>query len=132
MLKKLFRATFANGEIYDQNPENKSILLERKSCFTDILHLSQNNPITLFELHCEGFTAQINLINGEIKIHSPSSLVIIPERPGLVDFRPVYFICRSVNTCGGNIKSVGVDGFNIGWQANDEKGNNVQNIIFVN
>jgi hypothetical protein len=138
MYKYLFTATFSDNFRYIQNLNDTSIYLENKSCFSDVLHLinNENKVLTVFTLNDSSYQNQysVNLENGVIHIRTKDCSVDIPNpHQGLTNFRIIYFRSNVLNyNLGSEIDGKPtVKHFVLGWQATDSHGKNVQQTIEI-
>ncbi len=132
MLKYLFRATYKDGRVYQQNAEDLSITEpEKRSCFFDIAN--DIDKLAFFSLAGEGHVYGVDLIDGHFeedgfkkKIHTEDFLK---------DFRLIYYrqhkhtFETNINT--GQQKETGhTMVYHIGWQCTID-GVNYKKIIEI-
>lgn len=133
MLTYLFTAYFEDGLTINQNAENKSARFENKSCFSDVLdEINKGNRLVRFELRKEENVVSVNLTNGEISILCPSGrFVASAPKENLSNFRPIYFFSVTMGFTMVSANGGEVTGYKVGWQANGERGENVETILEV-
>jgi hypothetical protein len=125
-MKFLFRAHHSDSTIIEQTSQDISQTTPGKSAYFDVNH----EKLVLFELYEANNPRNsviVNIIDKSITICSDTLRTILspPEEP-LSNVRLIYFR-RNTQVIGGPVDTV----FNVGWQANDERGNNVKRIVEV-
>ena len=126
-LKYLFEVTYKDGSIYKQNEEDKPVIKEIGSSFSDVI---QENVKT-FTLIGEGNRYMVNLEDGHFEVNGIPFLMH-EENDLLKDFRLVFWRrhTHSFNrTMAEETSHIIV--YRLGWQANDRKGNNIQQIMQI-
>ena len=63
-LKYLYTVTYLDGSEYQQNPEDKSVSDEKRSCFFDI----DQDKVALFTLKGDGHEYSVNLVDGVFSV----------------------------------------------------------------
>lgn len=141
-LKYLFTAEFANGDLIDQNEDDKSTIdPEKRSAFFDILEREKSGKPEdkLIGFHLQNQETKdevsVNLINGDFIIKGVPFYVHDKrlDEPPLKDFRLIYFRKHTHNINQESREELSHDiAFRIGWQTNHPvTGENVQRIIEV-
>lgn len=123
-MKYKFKAIYKDGTEYLQNDQDISISNPQKSCFFDLkkeeiklffLTNPQNNSYISINLE----TLEFNVNGNNFFLHDVSKKIS--------NVRLIYFRRNKV-VFGPNSQVQSVT-FNIGWQGNDETGQNIQKII---
>lgn len=113
-LKYLYVARFADGKIYEQNPEDISVLDPQKSCFFDILKEQETNPVESFALTDGDHAVALDLPSGTFNVNGVSYLLHEEGTP-YFNKRLIFFRRRSVDTITQEEISCK---YAIGWQGN--------------
>lgn len=134
MYKYKFKATFDDGSIFEQDPNDKSYIDPvHRTSFFDYLELCKEKKPILFYLYNDKIEYIVNLNSGEIKMSvGDCGAILNPPEPSLNNFRIIYFRTKVISfNVGFNIEGESIAGFKLGWQANDSNGNNVQRVIEI-
>ena len=143
MLKYLFTAEFANGDLFDQNEEDKSLIdPDKRSSFFDVMERVKTgkpedkligfhlvDPINKTQL-------SVNLINGLFYLDgfpmNVSDEYNHLELGELTDYTVIYFRKHRehINRETGKIIASELT-FRMGWKAKDKNGNVVQRVIEI-
>ena len=120
-LQYLFKATYLDGTVYLQTPEDTSCTDPKRSCFFD-LKLDQ---LKTFQLEGNGHTYLVDLADGHFEVDG------VPfrfhEYP-LTEIKLVYFRRHTHNFNIAMEEQSHTMCFRFGWQA-DENGKQVQRIM---
>ena len=76
-LEYLFVAVFDDGFTYEQNKYDKATIVEKGSCFSDLLELQKDKSLHLFSLLSEDKNIHLNLKTGEFNINGVDTVVSI-------------------------------------------------------
>lgn len=140
LLKYAFRAHFANGEVYDQPPDDKSRFAFAKSSFYDVQY--RQDQLLRFELRDRAgrFAAAVDLIDGhfeyaggagELELSVTGSVVrrVEPARPDVPfgPYRLIYF--RRVRQHQTGSRLITEVEYHLGWQVTTVDGRNFQQTI---
>lgn len=129
MLKYLFTAEFNNGELFDQNLEDVSLIDPTKSAFYDVLqrekelvrfHLfdEENNKLFTVDLRDGSFSANGAVFNMHDHLDNLTN-----------EFRLIFFR-RVRRHFSQTFTEMGVDTtYRLGWQCLDKDGKNVQRVM---
>lgn len=105
MLKYLFRATFNDGTVYEQSPDDRAKFHDRGSAFTDVM--DRIAEVRLFSLHDDnpGPLLMVDLADGHfevdgIRIYAQDPSVTPP--PG-TRYSLLYFRRRTLTTSGESV-----------------------------
>lgn len=102
-LKYLFKATFSDGTIYEQTPEDVSMIdPAKRSCFFDVMEYEKKSPLIKFTLIGVGHEYTVNLKDGSFEIdgvkffmHEGHNVIVRGVKTGsfipLKDFRIIFF-----------------------------------------
>jgi hypothetical protein len=136
-LKYLFKATFANGFVYQQNAADKSVIEpEKRSCFTDVRkQVESGNALLRFELVSGDQSYAVDLTDGHFEHNGVAFAVsdgINPNEPQELAGakRDIVFWRRHTHEfrlSDGEELGHGVR-YDLGWQAN-VAGKNYQRLI---
>lgn len=123
-LKYLFTCVYKDESLYYQNPSDISATDPSKSCFFDV----RQEDLALFQLS-EAETGNwfaVNLVTGEFLANG---LKFRMHEEALSGFRLIFFR-RHTHQFNSSLqeKSHSVV-YRMGWQATDEKGQNIQRIM---
>ena len=137
MLKYNFACQFNDGSVFYQNSEDKSILFEGKSAFTDILELQKEKSIInfwLFEDNTDN-TFLVNLVDGHFEINGIPFFIheqTVDVKKILSNFRLIYFrrVTQSINLTTEKEADPSII-YLLGWQANYPDGSNHKEIIYI-
>lgn len=130
MLKYLFSVKYKDGSEYRQTQEDKSVKEpDTRSCYYDVVQ----DQVASFSLEGEGHCYLVSLVDGHFEVDGvPFRMHELP----LKDYRLVFWRTHThsfnqrLDT--GGIKEVNHEMvYRFGWQANDEKGNNIQEIMEI-
>lgn len=143
MLKYLFTAEFANGNLFDQNPEDRSTIEpEKKSAFFDVMERIRSgkpddkligfhlvDPISKNQL-------SVNLINGLFYFNGFPFNVADEynhlELGELTDYEVIYFRKTRQHINSETLKVIRTElTFRLGWKAKDKEGKVVQRVIEI-
>ena len=125
-LKYLFSAKYKDGSIYEQNPEDISITDPLRSCYFDL----KQEEIELFELTDKKNYYLVDLSDGHFEINNVPFYLHDKALP-LINMRLIFFRQHTHTLSEGNKYQSHEIMYRYGWQANDEKGNNIQHIIEI-
>ena len=127
-LKYLFDVEFEDGSVYTQNKEDKSLLEEKKSCFYDVLN--SGKKIKLFMLSDGKDAYAVDLTDGRFEVNGKS--FYMHEERDLKDFRIIFFRQHTHNFNIDTKEQLSHEiVFRMGFQANDQKGNNIQRVMEI-
>jgi hypothetical protein len=137
-MKYLFTAHFENGPSYFQNFNDESLVNPQKSCYFDIeQRIAAGEKLWKFDLVGAVFdnhTYSVNLIDGHFEVDGAPFTILNDaarrEHQELRDFRLIYFRRVLMNFVATQEIQKEV-AFHLGWQANDNGGNNHQQIIRI-
>ena len=88
-LKYLFRATFADGSVIVQTPDDKSIIdPEKRSQFYDVIEMAKRKQLVAFVLEGEGHEYGVDLRDGHFEIDGVA--FAMHEQP-YVGFELIFF-----------------------------------------
>lgn len=129
MLKYLFIAEYKDGTIYEQNVEDKPVIKNTGSSFSDV----RIDDVHRFYLVGAEGSFCVDLNDGHFEVNKvPFYMHDCGEH--LKDFRLIFYRQHTHNV------NIGVNSFKelsheinycIGWQTNDEKGNNIKRIMEI-
>lgn len=134
----LFRALLSDGTVFEQTPDDQDSADPKRSKFTELLRVSEQNQIQTFWLEGRGRKYLVDLRDGHFEVnYSPFS---IHKEDYLKDFRIIYYRSVAVRVNVTYDKSTGKmikrepAGHDIvycmGWQCT-VNGKNYQHIIHV-
>jgi len=123
-MKYLFEAVYKDDSSYKQTQEDKSVLHEAGSCFTDVIQ----DEVSKFSLVGE-HTYLVNLDDGHFEIDGVSFAM---HEEKLEDFRLVFWRrhTHSFNQAQEELAHDVI--YRLGWQANDKDGKNIQRVMEIN
>lgn len=123
-LRYLFQATYKDGTVYKQNEEDKSVTEpDTRSCFFDV----KQDEVKTFFVFNDNHTYSVNLEDGHFEIDGVP--VFMHTDPRWKDFRLIYYRQHTHNlTTEGQELGHSVE-YCLGWQTNDENGENVKRIM---
>lgn len=128
LLKYLFRAHFANGEVYNQPPDDLARFHPGKSAFYDVQY--RQDALVKFELldRAGNFAASVDLTSGTFISNGQYHIPNYPDVP-FGPFRLVYFrrVRQLQNGTGKLVREVE---YHLGWQVTTEDGRNFQQTIW--
>lgn len=120
-LKYLFTAKFANGKVYQQNADDRSVTEpDKRSCYTDVRkEIDSGNALVRFELTGNGHTYAVDTTDGHFEI---DGVPFIMHANAKGPFKLVY--TREHTVVGDAQQGVVVHTvfFLMGWQAVDASG----------
>jgi hypothetical protein len=123
-LKYLFGCKYKNT-IYTQDKADISRIDSAKSAFFDV----KDEPLEEFWLSNGKDSYSVNLLDGHFEINSvPFKL---HEEAGLKNFRVIYFRKHEHDLNSNNEVLEHRVEYILGWQANNENGENVQRILII-
>ena len=125
MLKYLFTVEYKDGSIYEQNTEDISISDKTKSCYFDI----NQDEVKVFSLKGNGHTYLVNLEDGHFEIDE------VPfkfHEENLKDLRLVFWRRHTYSLNIDLQEKAHEIVYRFGWQANDDKGQNIQRVMEIN
>jgi hypothetical protein len=132
MFKYLFLANFNDCSTYHQNEQDISEIDPTRSCFYDISKKIESGLILrefiLYndELNCE---YKVDLTTGLITLNDFGHIIrVVNPYLNLFNYRIIYFRTHQVSPNDGIDKLVN---YQIGWQANDQEGNNYKQIVEI-
>lgn len=143
-LKYLFTATYKDGSVYQQTPEDKSIKdPEKRNCFFD-LDVSKLAKFTLKEvgggLFKKGNEFSVDLIDGHFEVNGVSFYMPQEVKTPMNGFKLIYFINNQIHTDvtyekkSGDVVNTGNQRHErrwlIGWQCTVE-GKNYQEVMQI-
>ena len=116
-LKYLFTATFADGSVIRQTPEDRSVIdPEKRSQFYDVMQQSEERALVAFALSGGGHEYVVNLIDGHFEVDGvPFKIHSEP----LSDFRIIFFRDHTHNIAIGATVSKELNhtvSYRLGWQ----------------
>ncbi len=149
-LKYLFVVRFADGSTYEQNEDDKPIHVEKGSCFTDVLKLSETSPIVQAALTDGNDTWVVDLTTGDFTFYgkmtvltggiehndqSSSTIRLHDREVNFYNKRLVLFRRRYIDSIDGvcNVDESKVQ-YAFGWQGNvspDPTSENKQFFVFI-
>ncbi len=148
MLKYLFTATYSDGSKLEQTQEDKSQKEpDKRSCYFDVEH----DRLIQFSLEGDGHKYSVDLRDGHFEVdgrpffmhqieNREADPMTVPNEVELKNFRLVYFRknIRSFNAqvrdgqMGNPYEAGHQTSFLFGWQAQDAKGKNYQQVMKLN
>ena len=126
ILKYLFTAEYKDGTSYLQNKEDISILEpDKRSCFFDV----KQSEVKRFWLEGEGHKYLVDLIDGHFEIDGvPFKL----HDENLKDFRLIFFRRHRHQFNRETREELSHETtYRLGWQTNNEKGENIQRVMEI-
>lgn len=129
MLKYLFIVEYKDGTIYEQNLEDKPVIKTTGSSFSDV----RVEDVKKFYLVGAEHSFCVDLSDGHFEVNN-IPFYMHDQGIGLKDFRLIFYRQHTHNV------NIGADSFKelsheinycIGWQTNDEKGNNIKRIMEI-
>ena len=126
-LKYLFEVVYKDNSIYKQNEEDKPIIKEIGSSFSDV----RQEDVKIFTLVGDGHKYSVHLDDGHFEVDGVQFLMH-EENDLLKDFRLIFWRrhTHSFNETTKTELSHTIV-YRFGWQANDNKGKNVQQIMQI-
>lgn len=129
VLKYHFTAKFKDGTSYIQNQWDQSELEKTRSCFYDVLQ--REEQIKTFSITDGKNVFLVDVRDGRFEVNGTSFYMHDRDMP-LTNMRLIFYRQRYVSV---NYPSMDNEGretiYCIGWQANDEKGNNIKRIMEI-
>ncbi len=93
MLKYIFSAEFDDGVTYIQTQEDKATLVEKGSCFTDILELQKEKKLIKFQIYGENICLSVNLLTGRFALNN-FEMIVEGDKPVPIndpDYRLIFY-----------------------------------------
>lgn len=130
MFKYLFQCLFRDGSTVKQTQEDKSISVEGKNAFFDVLsRLSEVRAFALYNTETND-EYLVNLDDGHFEVNRRSFRICDEEQ--LINFRLIFFKRTTILVnLGGRNDNKRIE-YHFGWQANRPDGSNVKRIIILN
>lgn len=129
VLKYHFTAKFKDGTSYVQNQWDQSELEKTRSCFYDVLQ--REEQIKSFSLTDGNKTFLVNIRDGSFEVDGTSFYMHDRDIP-LTNMRLIFYRQHKTSINVTNMSGLSDDIiYAIGWQANDEKGNNIKRIMEI-
>lgn len=126
MLKYLFAVLYRDGSVYEQNAEDVSLTDKKRSCFFDV----KQDEVKVFELTDGTNYFSVDLDDGHFEVNGIPFYLHDKAMP-LTKKRLIFFRQHTHQFNTDKVESSHEVMYRFGWQANDEKGKNVQHIIEV-
>jgi len=128
-LKYLFTATFADGTVIEQTPEDRSAIdPEKRSQFFDVLEKEKQTPIVSFVLMGEGREYGVDLRDGHFEVNRlPFRMMegVMPE------YRLIFFRRHTHDfEVGSGSQTRHEVVYRIGWQCTVD-GKNLQRVMEI-
>lgn len=125
-LKYLFVVEYKDGTTYQQNENDISVTDEKRSCFFDII---QDDVKTFFLIGVNNIYS-VNILDGHFEINNVS--FYLHDKAQKMTNRRLIFFRQHTHEFNQDLKEQSHEiMYRFGWQANDEKGNNIQHIIEI-
>lgn len=122
-MKYLFSALYKDGSVYEQNPEDISIIDPLRSCYFDL----KQDEIEKFKLIGDGNTYSVDLTDGHFEVNGIPFLLHEEE---LKDFRLIFWR-RHTHSFNRNDVELSHDiVYRFGWQCTVD-GKNYQQIMQI-
>jgi hypothetical protein len=116
-LKYLFTATFKDGTVIEQTPDDRSVVDEKRSRFYDVLEEAKKQQLVSFTLCGEGHTYTVDLTDGHFEVDGVSFRMIEGELP---EYRIVFFRQHThdflMGSDGTQTPSTHTVCYRMGWQ----------------
>lgn len=133
MLKYLFQATYKDGSIYKQNKEDRSLHHAHGSSYTDV----KQDQLKSFFLFDNKNTFSVNLEDGHFEVNGVP--FFMHANDALKNYRLIYFrnVQQHLTMQIKDRKEISREQtqgriiYLLGWQTNDEKGNNIQRVMEI-
>jgi hypothetical protein len=126
-LKYLFTAQYTNGTTYQQNAEDVSHQDPLRSCFYDVDH----TQLASFSLTDGQTVYTVSLQDGHFEVNGVAFAMHDPQTP-LTDRRLIFFRQHTHTFNAGYAELSHAIEYQMGWQANDAQGKNVQHVMRFN
>lgn len=127
MLKYLFIVEYKDGSIYEQNINDISVTDNKRSCFFDV---KQDN-VNKFHLIGEKNFFAVDLSDGHFEVNNVS-FFMHDQGLSLKDFRLIFYRQHEHSFNMGSKQELSHEiNYCIGWQTNDENGNNIKRIMEI-
>lgn len=132
-LKYFFTARFRDGSSYHQNMMDVSTIDPKRSCFYDVLQ--REDELMWFSLDNGENYYKVDITDGHFEVNGTPFRMHDTAIP-LINMRLIFYRQREVTMTGDRWDSMVQQSENgivycIGWQANDEKGNNIKRIMEI-
>jgi hypothetical protein len=125
-MKYLFRVKFADGQIYEQSPDDLSKLEPTRSSFYDILQQEQaGNPPVTFQLFNGQDYYAVDLIDGHFEVNGAKLWLHEP----VSNLKLIYFRTVDAFFSMGASTSQQIKNYTFGWQV---RGTDLQKILILN
>lgn len=129
-LKYLFIVEYKDGSIFEQNPLDISITDGKRSSFFDV----KQDEVKTFYIGDGKNGFLVDLTDGHFEVNGVS-FFMHDAGSGLKDFRLIFYRQHlhhfHIGDYGVPNELMHEINFCIGWQTNDEKGNNIKRIMEV-
>jgi hypothetical protein len=128
-LKYLFKATFQDGSVIEQTPDDRSANdPENRSQFFDALERSKNTRMTSFLLQGQGHEYAVDLTDGHFEIDGVPFRMI----EGMLPYYEIVFFRRHTHdfVAGTGQETNHSIVYRLGWQCNDD-GKNYQRVMEI-
>lgn len=125
----LFVATFADGSQIFQTSDDKS-LTGGANCYSDVIAYEKQSKLISFVIRNEETSFGVDLQDGHFEANGIPFFMhrYDHHEKDLTEFRLIWFRTTSHHQHSDGSVSFGVS-YNIGWQANDSNGKNVQRVL---
>jgi hypothetical protein len=126
--KYKFQATYKDGSTYTKNDEDVSIQDPLRSCFYDV----KQDELRTFFLFNDDVTYSVNLEDGHFEVNGVPFFMHADKF--LKNYRLIYYIVTQEHITLSKDKEEHVTGdvvFQLGWQANDSTGKNIQRVMEI-
>lgn len=128
MLKYLFQATYNDGTIYQQTPEDVSRTDPKKSCYYDV----DQEKLKVFFLYNDEHTYSVNLQDGHFEVDNVP--FFFHEENNLKDFKLIFFRQHTHSFIVNQEKNSEISHmivYRMGWQCT-VNGKNYQKVMQIN
>lgn len=129
-----YTAVFEDNTVLTYNhltDEDISQNVENGSRFSDVMQKSKESKLISFVLHNADTQIGVDLRDGHFELNGNLFFQHRPDTELYSDFRIIYYRTCVLTRVVGEEDAGHIRQYVVGWQANDENGNNVQRIIAV-
>lgn len=126
-----FKATFSNGEVYNQTENDVSLATPDKSSFFDVLEKEKESPLKTFELKGTKGIFEVNLEDGSFTCNGAKLFFLNDsDEQSISNLRLIYFR-RVEKSFAGFTEISNSTIYFLGWQGNLANGENIKKIIKI-
>lgn len=127
-LKYLFTVEYKDGSTYKQNEQDVSFQDSSRSCFYDVAQ--RLDEVIKFSISGENNTFLVDMSDGSFEVNG-TSFYMHDRDLTLRDARLIFYR-QHTHKVNASCEELSHDiVYCIGWQANDEKGNNIKRIMEI-